>query len=531
MTGNNIIVTTVAENNIIVTATINGQTIDVQVPSVVSVEITPNPLPYIQQNSVTTNGSLTGDGSTGNPLSASSGATTVTAGATTTLTVSSATVQEFTGTTTQIVVLPVVTTLRLGHQFTIANHSTGSITLNSSGGNLVGTITAGNTLVVRCILLTGTTAASWDSDYLVQPTEYVGNGTGNFVRTTSPALVTPSLGVATATSINGNTITTGTGTLSLSTFTATVPESMTVAGRNVANTFTQSQTITTSQNNITSSSFEISNTSTGTGAAAQIFVKNDSLYTIQNAVLGSNYSGTFFGLAGANLAAMTASTIGSVVYGNGGVGSVHIGVNNAIVGTFTSAGDLGIGTQTPDYAGFGKTVTVFSATASDFEVASSRTSGVIGAFVFASTPNTTLKEVGGIYGFVDGATAGNRGAYISFYTKADAGTEVERLRIGSTGLITVGSAGGGTGRFNVIGSTDIVQNRILAHSTQTSNIATWETSASVVLVKISGTGVFFPVQATTASAPAYVLGGMYYDTTLSKLRIGGVSGWETVTSS
>lgn len=44
------------------------------------------------------------------------------------------------------------------------------------------------------------------------------------------------------------------------------------------------------------------------------------------------------------------------------------------------------------------------------------------------------------------------------------------------------------------------------------------------------TGVFFPVQAPTASAPAYVLGGMYFDTTLNKLRIGGVSAWETVTS-
>ena len=43
-------------------------------------------------------------------------------------------------------------------------------------------------------------------------------------------------------------------------------------------------------------------------------------------------------------------------------------------------------------------------------------------------------------------------------------------------------------------------------------------------------GVFFPVQATTVGAPAYVAGGMYYDTTLNKLRIGGASGWETVTS-
>jgi len=35
---------------------------------------------------------------------------------------------------------------------------------------------------------------------------------------------------------------------------------------------------------------------------------------------------------------------------------------------------------------------------------------------------------------------------------------------------------------------------------------------------------------TTAAAPAWVLGAMYFDTTLNKLRIGGVSAWETVTS-
>lgn len=43
-------------------------------------------------------------------------------------------------------------------------------------------------------------------------------------------------------------------------------------------------------------------------------------------------------------------------------------------------------------------------------------------------------------------------------------------------------------------------------------------------------GVVFPVQAATASAPAYVKGGLYFDTTLNKLRIGGATAWETVTS-
>jgi hypothetical protein len=43
-------------------------------------------------------------------------------------------------------------------------------------------------------------------------------------------------------------------------------------------------------------------------------------------------------------------------------------------------------------------------------------------------------------------------------------------------------------------------------------------------------GTISPLQAATLSAPAYVKGAMYFDTTLNKLRIGGATAWETVTS-
>jgi hypothetical protein len=48
---------------------------------------------------------------------------------------------------------------------------------------------------------------------------------------------------------------------------------------------------------------------------------------------------------------------------------------------------------------------------------------------------------------------------------------------------------------------------------------------------VPGSGLLFPSQVPTTAAPAYVKGGIYFDTTLNKLRIGGASGWETVTSS
>jgi hypothetical protein len=90
--------------------------------------------------------------------------TTATAAGTTTLTASSTLLQFFTGVTTQTVVLPVVSTLATGQRYEIHNNSTGAITVNSSGGNLVATVPAGITTVCTCILITGTTAASWDAD-------------------------------------------------------------------------------------------------------------------------------------------------------------------------------------------------------------------------------------------------------------------------------------------------------------------------------------------------------------------------------
>jgi len=55
-------------------------------------------------------------------------------------------------------------------------------------------------------------------------------------------------------------------------------------------------------------------------------------------------------------------------------------------------------------------------------------------------------------------------------------------------------------------------------------------SKDYITVWINSQGVIFPKQAETVSAPDYVKGGVYYDTTLHKLRVGGVAAWETITS-
>jgi hypothetical protein len=48
------------------------------------------------------------------------------------------------------------------------------------------------------------------------------------------------------------------------------------------------------------------------------------------------------------------------------------------------------------------------------------------------------------------------------------------------------------------------------------------------VLEINPSGTLMPFQAS--SAPAYVKGAIYFDTTLNKLRVGGVTAWETITS-
>ena len=116
--------------------------------------------------------------------------TTVTAAGSTVLTASSTIQQYFTGTTTQTIVLPDVTTLALGWSYYITNNSTGNLTVNSSGGNLVCTILPGTASMVTCILITGTTAASWDYGFNDFSSVV---GTGGVVLATNPSIANPVL--------------------------------------------------------------------------------------------------------------------------------------------------------------------------------------------------------------------------------------------------------------------------------------------------------------------------------------------------
>ncbi len=91
--------------------------------------------------------------------------TTATAAGTTTLAVASNQQQYFTGTSTQTVVLPVTSTLVLGQRFEIYNSSTGLVTVQSSGANTIRILEPGSSVVVTCILTSGTGVASWSAGH------------------------------------------------------------------------------------------------------------------------------------------------------------------------------------------------------------------------------------------------------------------------------------------------------------------------------------------------------------------------------
>jgi hypothetical protein len=155
--------------------------------------------------------------------------TTATAAGTTTLTNTSTCFQTFTGSSSQTVVLPVTSTLEVGWKFVINNRSTGTLTVNSSGANIVISIASNITATIVCIGTTLTTAADWNYEFSGFLTR---SGTGNVLLGTGPSMTSPT--ISGSTTLSGTPIfttssttdaiaignTAGTGTITLGRSTA-----------------------------------------------------------------------------------------------------------------------------------------------------------------------------------------------------------------------------------------------------------------------------------------------------------------------
>ena len=333
--------------------------------------------------------------------------TTATAAGTTTLTVSSNYRQFFTGTTTQTIVLPVTSTLVTGMAYEIENNSTGLLTVNSSGGNLVGTIPAGVCAHAVCIGTTLTTAADWDWDYISTTTI---TGTGANVLGTSPTITTPTIS-----------------SLSSAAATALTLQS---AG-------TTAITVDTSQNvGIGTSS---PNAKLSLGQSAQ----NNLLYLFDGTV-GAKYG---FGIASAELR-MYSGTGASTTFGNfdGTTYTERMRIDssgNLLIGT-TSATVVYSGSSTTsskvqsvsDYENF--YATSFNNTSNPaYNFAGKNSAGTVYRYAAIQAPFTTT-------------TAGSEAGAISFQTSNAGSNITERMRITSGGNLLVNNTNITSGKVGVL---------------------------------------------------------------------------------
>ena len=148
-----------------------------------------------------------------------------------------------------------------------------------------------------------------------------------------------------------------------------------------------------------------------------------------------------------------------------------------------------------------------------------------GTVAFAGFDGTNYANCAQILAFVDGAVStGAVPTRLRFLTANSSGLLIEAMRIDSAQVVTLGG----------INTAPALKVTPVASQARWIEV-TGATSGGNPTIGVSGgnlatSAVFIPVQATTAGAPAYVKGGMYFDTTLNKLRIGGATAWETVTS-
>ena len=121
------------------------------------------------------------------------------------------------------------------------------------------------------------------------------------------------------------------------------------------------------------------------------------------------------------------------------------------------------------------------------------------------------------------------------------GDSALELALGGTGLVAIGYRAGFGGGYNFSSNSIYIgYNATNTAATEDNSIviganAVGQGSNVIVFGNSSHTdtmlfGRINIPKYTTAGAPSYVKGALYFDTTLNKLRVGGASAWETVTS-
>ena len=205
---------------------------------------------------------------------------------------------------------------------------------------------------------------------------------------------------------------------------------------------------------------------------------------------------------------------------NGDENNVHVTTDEktAITHTNRTALDLVSGTNTGDQTGDGVTITgsgteldPFVGVGSNQLITDETPTGLVNGAnlnyttAYAYTPGTMQVYINGVKQ-VRGTHFTEVGPGYTIFTMSDAPLIGDIISVNyQTTISTSGNADTVDG-FN-------------ASSNPTAN----------TIPVLGDNALFFPVK--LSSAPTYVKGGIYFDTTLNKLRVGGVTTWETITSS
>jgi uncharacterized membrane protein YiaA len=273
-------------------------------------------------------------------LSGSAGGftSTPTAAGTTTLTASSGYTQQFTGTTTQIIVLPAANTLTIGREFFVANRSTGIVTVNANGGGLLQTLSPGTQAIFEVINISSGPGV-WDIAYLVSNAGYL---TGTTLNSTVVSSSLTSVGTITTGVWNGTTIAVtsgGTGQSSaLTQWGAIYSASGTAMASTAAGTTGQVLTATTGSAP-TWTTLPAAAAGTLTGTTLNSTVVNSSLTSVGTIATGV-WNGTVIGVAYQTLPTNNRGTVTTAVtipWAASNVFTITLTSGNTCVVTFTGA--------------------------------------------------------------------------------------------------------------------------------------------------------------------------------------------------
>jgi len=454
------------------------------------------------------------------------GFTTITAAAgTTILTSSSSGWQQVVGTTTQTIQLPNATTLYKGLAYTIANNSTGSVTIKDSASTTLDTTVTGGTSIL-VLTANGTSAGTWVA-YSYVPSSY------DFSATTA------NFGNATITNAlwNGTTISSGYGGTGLTTFAAannalystsssalaagTLPIA---AGGTAATTFTSNGVL---YGNGTSALGV-----TAAGTTGQVLVATTSgaptWGAIPSTAAVTSFQTSLSGLTPSSATTGAVTLAGTLGTSSGGTNLTSFTSGGALYATSTSV--LTTGTLPATSGGTG---TATTAVGDLLQGAATNTWSKLAAVAtgnaLISGGVTTASSWGkiGLTTHVSGTLpTANGGTNLTAYTTGDiiyasATNTLSTLGIGSTNQVL--TIAGGVPTWAATQSTMVYPGAGIPNSTGTSWGTSYTTTGSGTVVALATTPTF-----TTSITSPLVLGGTGTGSSLTLQSTSGVGATDSI---